>query len=176
MITIRPPAIRPDVARGRGASTTSRSRRWVALSCLPLPLQLPWPLVPVAIDAAEWSFAGALTVPLWGWARLVIRSTITPRVRARAIASIISGVSDRAFNPGNSSRSFPRISTRLDRVDPQIGFHVEVKPQGLDGVACTIPNSFEQPGGDLRSIRSAGRALGRVRIRGLAVLDPGDSV
>ena len=36
----------------------------------------------------------------------------------------------------------------LDGIDPQVGFHVEVEPQGFDGIAGAIANGLEQTRGD----------------------------
>ena len=107
VITIRPRAIRPSAITGQGGLDHFQKapERRLDRAC-----------------RCHWSRRSTLgsgglsdpsARPLACSARLVIRSTITPSVRARAIASIISGESDRAFKLGNSSRSFPRISTRL---------------------------------------------------------------
>ncbi len=106
VITTRPVGISPARSRGTVASTTLNTRLKVPRLCFPL-------LLVAANDGSPAGFCGTSGAAINCSAALAIRSTMAPSVRARAIASIISGESASAFNCGNSSRSLPRISTRL---------------------------------------------------------------
>ena len=173
VITMRPPGIRPRRSRGRGAvdrfqnapldaAIGLRDRGWriedpdgrcagiagrriaIRRSLRILRLRRPGSTAP---------------------ASAAIRSTITPSVRARARASIISGESDRAFQRGELVAELPQDLDPLDRVDSEVGLHVEVEAQGLDRVARPIADDLEQAGGDRRAIGCRGVAT--IRSRGV---------
>ena len=127
---IRPPGMRPRRSSGSGESTGSRSRRWIVLVRLAVATRRA--AHGKRRDAGADAGFSESDDPFNFSAREAMRSTIDAQS---------AGTGQRVHRLGGIRQGFERREfvahlaedlDSLDGIDPQIGFHIEVEPEGLD--------------------------------------------